>query len=185
MSMRRASARSTAAATPEHREWVGRLRNQTQRLAVRVPPKPYARCTATRRCQSISRVQPFPSAKRARQAKHNASPGIGLALVRPPHRHTLSPVASIAQARAGEPEGMRSHERHFDGLAWLATPVFTSVRHMRPAKATHSIHLLHAMPGVPSKYGSGEPHSLRLPSVFDCARDQPLRLWAENCRCLW
>ena len=29
-------------------------------------------------------------------------------------------VSAIAQARVSELEGMRSHERHFDGLAWLA-----------------------------------------------------------------
>ena len=66
--------------------------------------------TVTRPWQSISRLQPFPSAKRARQAESNAPPYIGLVLV-------------------------------------------------RSAKATYLIHLLYAMPVVPSKYGSGEPYS--------------------------
>ena len=64
-----------------------------------------------------------------------------------------SPCSSVQLCRSGR----WSHERHFDGPAWLATPLFTSVMFVRPAKALRLIHLSYAMPVVPSKYGSGEP----------------------------
>ena len=59
--------------------------------------------------------------------------------------------------------GRWPHERLFDGLAWLATPRFTSVRHRRSAKALREIHLKYAMPGGPSKNGSGGQRTRRQP----------------------
>ena len=50
--------------------------------------------------QSISLIQPFPSAKRARQAEANASPDSGLALVRPPRHFAVTTTKRHSRRRS-------------------------------------------------------------------------------------
>ena len=101
--------------------------------------------------KSICRDEPFPSPKYATSSE--TTPAVDDPFASSRAIPAPSPRFSVQPRRSGR----WSHERHFDGPAWLATPLFTSVMFVRLAKAVRLIHLSYAMPGVPSKYGSGEP----------------------------
>ena len=114
-----------------------RLKSISERRRKRHGCRPNRTPAAGRRDrrQPIGPPQPFPSPRRARQAKPSASPDCGLPLVQPPRRfrcaHGTAAVASRLNTveaclpRRGSGGGGRG-AKSFSGPTWPATHRFTS-----------------------------------------------------------